>query len=183
MRETEADPSGKATYVRNTQFYQSLSTDPISSHSYCNVVTRHRRESSFPPSILFSRSRYRDDEDELRPRKHPDRSRDRYYDRDRDRGVVERGRDRSLLDRGKDRGRGQEGEKQERVGHRPPIDKEDRSRSKESRSKDTQEGIGESSPSRVRDRNYDRTTASSTAPSTTSTTTTTTSSTTTTTTS
>lgn len=128
------------------------------------------------------RSRYRDDEDELRPRKHPDRSRDRYYDRDRDRGVVERGRDRSLLDRGKDRGRGQEGEKQERVGHRPPIDKEDRSRSKESRSKDTQEGIGESSPSRVRDRNYDRTTASSTAPSTTSTTTTTTSSTTTTTT-
>lgn len=29
MRETEADPSGKATYVRNTQFYQSLS--PIQS--------------------------------------------------------------------------------------------------------------------------------------------------------
>lgn len=38
MRETEADPSGKATYVRNTQFYQSLSTDPISPHSYCDVL-------------------------------------------------------------------------------------------------------------------------------------------------
>nr|XP_003702917.1 PREDICTED: zinc finger CCCH domain-containing protein 13 [Megachile rotundata]XP_012139531.1 PREDICTED: zinc finger CCCH domain-containing protein 13 [Megachile rotundata] len=94
------------------------------------------------------RPRYRDDEDDLRPRKHPDRSRDRYYDRDRDRGV-DRGRDRSL-DRGKDRtadrsldrdrGRTQD-DKQERPHSTRPLDRErdtDRSRTG-SRSKDLQD--------------------------------------------
>ncbi|XP_060827326.1 uncharacterized protein DDB_G0283697 [Bombus pascuorum] len=107
------------------------------------------------------RTRYRDDEDDLRSRKHSDRSRDRYYDRDRDRGV-ERGRDRSL-DRGKDRnaerppdrdrGRMQDTDKPERP-HRPQ-DKErepDRSRTG-SRSKDLQE----TTDSPRRGSGYDRT--------------------------
>ncbi|XP_076381530.1 uncharacterized protein LOC117226384 [Megalopta genalis] len=94
------------------------------------------------------RPRYRDEEDDPRPRKHPDRSRDRYYDRDRDRGA-DRGRDRSL-DRGKDRpaerpldrdrGRPQEAEKQERPFSSRPgdRDREDRPRTG-SRSKDLQD--------------------------------------------
>ncbi|XP_017761528.1 PREDICTED: zinc finger CCCH domain-containing protein 13 isoform X1 [Eufriesea mexicana] len=120
------------------------------------------------------RPRYRDDEDDLRPRKHSDRSRDRYYDRDRDRGV-ERGRDRSL-DRGKDRnadrsldrdrGRMQDAEKSERP-HRP-LDKDrdiDRPRSG-SRSKDLQETTD--APSR-RGSNYDRTERTTTTTTTTTT--------------
>ncbi|XP_034180141.2 uncharacterized protein LOC117604314 isoform X1 [Osmia lignaria lignaria] len=95
------------------------------------------------------RPRYRDDEEDLRPRKHPDRSRDRYYDRERERGA-DRGRDRSL-DRGKDRtvdrsldrdrGRTQDAEKQERPYSARPVDREreiDRSRTGP-RSKDLQD--------------------------------------------
>lgn len=100
----------------------------------------------------------------MRPRKHPDRSRDRYYDRDRDRGG-DRGKDRSL-DRGKerngdraldrDRGRMQDGDKQDRPYSSRATDRErdmDRPRTG-SRSKDLQEPTD--SPSR-RGNTYDRT--------------------------
>ncbi|XP_015602643.1 RNA-binding protein 25 [Cephus cinctus] len=69
------------------------------------------------------RSRYRDEEDDLRLRKYPERSRDRYYDRD-------RSRDRSL-DRGKERVRpSQDSERSERpyTGRTAERDREDRPR-------------------------------------------------------
>nr|XP_031848242.1 zinc finger CCCH domain-containing protein 13 isoform X2 [Nomia melanderi] len=115
------------------------------------------------------RSRYRDEEDDVRPRKHSDRSRDRYYDRERDRGA-DRGRDRSL-DRGKDRtverpmdrdrGRTQEAEKQERPFSTRPVDRDrdaDRPRTG-SRSKDLQDPTD--APPR-RGNSYERTTTTST---------------------
>ncbi|XP_076240713.1 uncharacterized protein LOC143183146 [Calliopsis andreniformis] len=106
------------------------------------------------------RPRYRDEEDDLRPRKHSDRSRDRYYDRDRDRGV-DRGRDRSL-DRGKDRtldrdrGKMPEDDKQDRLHSSRPLERDrdmDRPRTG-SRSKDLQESTD--SPPR-KGNAYDRT--------------------------
>ncbi|XP_043262426.1 zinc finger CCCH domain-containing protein 13-like isoform X2 [Colletes gigas] len=115
------------------------------------------------------RPRYRDEEDDLRPRKHSDRSRDRYYDRDRDRGA-DRGRDRSL-DRGKDRttdrtvdrdrGRPQDTEKQERPYSTRLLDRErDAERSRTgSRAKDLQETTD--LPSR-RPNSYERTTSTAT---------------------
>ena len=118
--------------------------------------------------------RYRDEEDDVRLRKHPERPRDRYYDRER---GLERGRDRSL-DRGKDRapervaererdrtsGRSQDSERPIQVR---PLNRERETDRFKSRTKDPQE----SNEPTQRPNIYDRTT---TSPTTTTTTTTTT---------
>ncbi|XP_054009076.1 uncharacterized protein DDB_G0284459 [Hylaeus anthracinus] len=119
------------------------------------------------------RGRYRDEEEEeeeeLRPRKHPDRSRDRYYDRERDRGDdrgVDRGRDRSL-DRSKDRpvdrdrGRTQDADKSDRPYSTRVLDRErdvDRSRTG-SRGKELQDSTDLTGR---KSNGYDRTTSSAT---------------------
>ncbi|XP_017884936.1 uncharacterized protein DDB_G0284459 [Ceratina calcarata] len=92
------------------------------------------------------RPRYRDDEDDPRPRKH-DRPRDRFYDRD-------RGRDRAL-DRGKDRARMQDDKERP---YRPSDREIDRPRTG-SRSKDLPDATD--LPPR-RGNNYERTSTTST---------------------
>ncbi|XP_043465839.1 zinc finger CCCH domain-containing protein 13 [Leptopilina heterotoma] len=103
------------------------------------------------------RTRYRDEDEDVRQRKHPERPRDRYYDRDKvtDR---ERSRDRSLdsgKDRERDRSRSQD---TERPILSRPLNRERETDRFKSRTKETQD----SNESTQRPSIYDRTTTTTT---------------------
>ncbi|EZA50734.1 hypothetical protein DMN91_001400 [Ooceraea biroi] len=121
------------------------------------------------------RSRYHSSPEEVRVRTHQDRSRDRYYERDRDRSrdrALDRGKDRNS-DRSSDRGRSQDAERQERP-YTPRLSDRDRDAERprsSSRAKDLSDYTTEASR---RPSSYDRTTEKATTTTTTTTTTSTT---------
>ncbi|XP_051172744.1 trichohyalin isoform X2 [Leptopilina boulardi] len=116
------------------------------------------------------RTRYRDEEEDVRQRKHPERPRDRFYERDK---GLERSRDRSLdrgkvpervADRERDRSNGRSQDSERPILSSRPLNRERETERFKPRTKDPQETIESTQRSSIYDRTTTTTSTTTTAP-------------------